>query len=140
MRQLRVITVAFAAVLSALLMQAPASAAPPPDQGEWKDLGEHNFYTGTGSLYYPWRAATISSDGGDFRFCIRTSTSEHLGLHQLREEDADGSSERVKNVDAGPDGCATVPNLDSFVDGDDNRAEFYIRTNLSRAIAVHYYD
>ncbi|CAL9670982.1 hypothetical protein [Streptomyces sp. enrichment culture] len=117
------------------LFAAPHAQAGP---GEWDDLGWKSFYKDS-SEYYPYRTTAVKSSGGDFKVCINTAATEDNGLlYRLMEEDP-GYDDQVGDYLTEP-GCWVFRKIGSFVDGDNNRAEFYIRTNDVSAMSVHYWD
>lgn len=115
------------------LSSAQAAHAAAAGPGEWDDLGSHDvFYR---SMY---RTDAVKSAGGDFKACITTTTTENEAYH-LREGDGDPQhTQRVATVYGA--GCWIFRDIGSYVDGDNNRAEFFIGTTDGSMLRVHYWD
>ncbi|MET8472480.1 hypothetical protein ABZY90_19165 [Streptomyces sp. NPDC006422] len=121
------------AVLTAALGMCLAQTAGAAAAAGWTDLG-------TKGVYYQseYRTHVVHSGGGSFKACITTSSSQKDTYH-LYEQDAEKyDAKLVADVNSG--GCWTFNNLDDYVDGDNNRAEFYIGTDDPGMKRVHYYD
>lgn len=127
------LTVSGTAVLAAALS---VSLAPPAQAGagEWDDLGTHGvFYN---SMY---RTKAVKSAGGAFKACIYTSSTNPDDFYDLMESDKGHDDKLVASVRGA--GCYTFRNIDAFVDGDNDRAEFFIGTGDDSAMRrVQYYD
>jgi hypothetical protein len=121
-----------AAALSMCFTQAAQSA--PAGGSNWDDLG-------TKGVYYQsqYRTKTVNSAGGDFKACITTSATTTETYH-LYEEDADVHNPKpVTSVDGAS--CWVFRDIGAYVDGGNDRAEFYIGTEGDpEMVRVHYYD
>ncbi|MGW2339414.1 hypothetical protein [Streptomyces sp. NPDC001661] len=122
-----VLTAALSMCLAQTVSAAPAASG-------WSDLGSKGVY-----YQSHYRTKTVNSGGGSFKACITTSNS-HKETYHLYEEDAQVYNPKlVKSVTGA--GCWTFSNLDDYVDGGNDRAEFYIASdNDSEMLRVHYYD
>ncbi|MFI6767522.1 hypothetical protein [Streptomyces sp. NPDC050355] len=76
------------------------------------------------------------STGGDFRTC-HTSQPEGANTFTLWEYDPNGSK-KVRSYSLSK-GCFIFKNIGNLVDGDNNKAEFFISTNLGEG-GVAFYD
>ncbi|MFA3876404.1 hypothetical protein ABS735_22390 [Streptomyces sp. MMCC 100] len=125
--------VAVAAAALALSF-TPAAAAAPAGGGSWDDLGTRDAY-----YQSEYRTKTVKSAGGDFRACITTSATTKES-YNLYEQDAEPyNAKRVATVKGA--GCWVFRDIGDYVDGDNNRAEFYIGTEDDpEMVRVHYYD
>ncbi|MBB3077981.1 hypothetical protein [Streptomyces violarus] len=127
--------VAVAVTAAALSMCFTQSAlAAPAGGGSWDDLGTKNVY-----YFSEYRTKTVQSSGGDFKACITSSTSSNA-TYGLYEEDAESlNSKLVTTVNKAS--CWVFRDIGAYVDGDNDRAEFYIGTgDDSEMVRVHYYD
>ncbi|MBO8200934.1 hypothetical protein JW613_21870 [Streptomyces smyrnaeus] len=112
---------------------AQAVHAAPPGPGEWDDLGTHGVY-----YQSRYRTKAVKSGGGDFKACI-TTTSTDSEFYDLLEQDSDPiRAKRVSQVRGA--GCWIFRNIGAYVDGDNNRAEFFIGTIDGGMKRVHYWD
>ncbi|MGR4851271.1 hypothetical protein ACWKT3_35640 [Streptomyces violaceus] len=120
------------AALSMCFTQSAQAA--PAGGGGWDDLG-------TKGVYYQseYRTKTVRSGGGDFKACITTSATTNE-TYNLYEEDAESSNAKlVTSVDKAS--CWVFRDLGAYVDGGNDRAEFYIGTEGDpEMVRVHYYD
>jgi hypothetical protein len=121
-----------AAALSMCLTQSALAA--PAGGGSWDDLGSKNAY-----YFSEYRTKTVQSSGGDFKACITSSTTGNA-TYGLYEEDAESlNSKLVTTVNKAS--CWVFRDIGAYVDGDNDRAEFYIGTGEdSEILRVHYYD
>jgi hypothetical protein len=121
-----------AAALSMCLTQSALAA--PAGRGSWDDLGSKNAY-----YFSEYRTKTVQSSGGDFKACITSSTTGNA-TYGLYEEDAESlNSKLVTTVNKAS--CWVFRDIGAYVDGDNDRAEFYIGTGEdSEILRVHYYD
>ncbi|MEU6196387.1 hypothetical protein [Streptomyces sp. NPDC047061] len=77
------------------------------------------------------------STGGDLEACITTaSTKSHA--YDLWEYDPNNADDFVDAVNGS--GCWIFRDIGKYVDGDNNRAEFYIGTYDDDALRVYWYD
>ncbi|MCQ6268689.1 hypothetical protein M1K46_24250 [Fictibacillus sp. WQ 8-8] len=118
---------------SALFLPANSAFA----SSGWDYVGESTFSKAS---------VPVKSTGGDFKVCLAEGWSWE-GYVKLMENDPDGKDEVVDPLlDFGKwldkDHCAVWTNLDKYVDGDNNRAEFYIVKSQGDdvKIRIYYYD
>ncbi|MGP4111498.1 hypothetical protein ACTWP5_11335 [Streptomyces sp. 4N509B] len=101
--------------------------------GEWDLVAESGFVQTSG---YSITKQALSA-GGDFLFCVTEG-----GHHRLREADTNGDD----FVDTSfrsylqPGGCELYENIGSYVDGSNNRAEFYVERIETGGGTVSFYD
>ncbi|WP_238189453.1 hypothetical protein [Paenibacillus sp. L3-i20] len=91
----------------------------------WQKVGEGTMAYQGGVTY---KSITVESKGDDFRVC-----SDKGGAYTLREYDPGTNADEnagQKTIPSGG-GCKTWENIGSFVDGTNNRAEFYVLTASS---------
>ncbi|MFF3333481.1 hypothetical protein ACFYWX_28680 [Streptomyces sp. NPDC002888] len=121
--------IAVTAATLSLSVAQPAQAG----AGEWDNLGRHDVYYDS-----QYRTKAVKSSGGAFKACIFTSSSES-SFYELQESDKGHDDKLVAEVRNG--GCYTFRNIDAYVDGDNNRAEFFIGTEDDpEMLSVQYYD
>ncbi|WP_399887216.1 hypothetical protein ACGH7X_22215 [Streptomyces sp. BBFR51] len=123
-----------AVVAAALSLSFAQAAQAAPAGGGWDDLG-------TREVYYQshYRTKTVKSAGGDFRACITSSTTTKRS-YSLYEQDAEVYNAKLVATAEGA-GCLVFRDIGDYVDGDNNRAEFYIGTEDDpEMVRVHYYD
>ncbi|WP_461012365.1 hypothetical protein [Streptomyces capparidis] len=104
------------------LSASPASA----DGGEWDFLGTKDFYA-NGGVY---TTHVAQSSGGDFKACLA-----HVGsppptqmTYSLYEWDESNADDYVTSATLPTTECLTARGISAFVDGDNGKAEFYLRT------------
>ncbi|MGW3718464.1 hypothetical protein ACWD8L_15250 [Streptomyces sp. NPDC005133] len=122
-------TVAVAVGGTFLLSATPAQAS-----SGWDYVGTTAF-PADGQDYS--RSGQALSTGGDVQFCISTGSSKFYD-YDLWEYDPSNDDDFVTSVSGA--GCWIVRGIGGYVDGDNNRAEFYIGTYDSSAVAVKWYD
>jgi hypothetical protein len=99
--------------------------------GEWDYLGHSGWVSRTTSI--------VESGGGNFMFCVEGYNNDTL--YHLYEYDPDNADDYVGFFDAelDPDKCTSAWNIDNFVDGTNDKAEFYVKANDGN-FKVHWYD
>jgi hypothetical protein len=109
----------------------PASASP-----GWDFVGTSGFtYVGNQGA---WVSSPAPSKGGNFRICMVTGSTTKQSYH-LHEEDPNGGDE-VGAASRTGSGCIDWYNIGRYVDGSNQRAEFYVFTGDSKVQSVAYYD
>lgn len=115
-----------ATAAAAVCLAAPAaSAAPDGPQlgpGEWDFLGSSELRLTTISGYYI--TDYVRSGGGDFAICLEEATS--AGYFTVKEYDPNNDDDVVRTVYLAEGYCAILRDIGGYVDGDNNRAEFYV--------------
>jgi hypothetical protein len=112
----------------------------PDGAGEWDYLGSDDF---------TWQSRNFESGGGDFMICL-SSDSPH-GDYQLWEEDPFNSDDPVRLNDGllnhliFPDdfdssGCYAFRGISNYVDGANDKAEFYVAGWMGGVATVYAYD
>lgn len=128
------VAVVTAALALSFAPAAQAAQAAPAGGGSWDDLGSR-------SVYYQshYRTKPVKSAGGDFRACITTSSTTKEFYHLYEEDGEVYNPKLVTSVEGA--GCWVFRDIGDYVDGDNDRAEFYIAAdNDSEMLRVHYYD
>jgi hypothetical protein len=104
--------------------------------GEWDYKGERS----TVSLDDPSSSYRVESGGGDFMFQIESSPVGGADYY-LYEYDPNSEDEYVGWCHLYPDDLACVAeDIGNYVDGSNNRAEFYLREEFSGSARVDYWD
>lgn len=98
--------------------------------------GSRIAYSGT---HAAWVSEPITSTGGDFKVCVETRSTSNQA-YRLYEYDPSNADDFVGTRWRTGSGCLEWHNVGDFVDGSDNRAEFYLHTADSKAWWVDYYD
>ncbi|MEU5609148.1 hypothetical protein ACI2L4_11135 [Streptomyces sparsogenes] len=122
---------ALAALAVPLLAPSTASAAP-----GWQHIGTSGFTYWSGGVYV---SEPVESGGGGFQACVFSDAGSQW--YQLYEYDPSNADEpiggRRYQVEGG---CETWDGIDAYADGDNNKAELFLRTDDGRAYKVDYYD
>ncbi|AEI41011.1 hypothetical protein [Paenibacillus mucilaginosus] len=139
-KKIRTLSLALACVLalpygsamaaeSAAIPTVEKSQAAPAGAGEWDYVGSSTF---------TYSSAVAKSAGGDFLVCLESGPS---GYYNLYEDDPDGNAdERVGYVYLYAGACGAFRSIGGFVDGDNNRAEFYVYKAFGGTATVSFYD
>jgi hypothetical protein len=117
-----------------LLAPTPASAG-----SGWDFAGRGKFVVyGTNGSY--WTQPYGLSAGTNFLTCINTKTNipENYYLHEYDE--GNNADESVDVQTQTGSGCLEWKGISDYVDGANDRAEFYIFTYDSQATSVDYFD
>ncbi|MFW6724072.1 hypothetical protein ACHZ98_28765 [Streptomyces sp. MAR4 CNY-716] len=124
------------AIAAALAVSAPSTNAAQSGAGEWDYKGVFPFVAkGTGA--FPYETHAVYSGGGNLKVCIKTSTTAD---HYYLLTEWDPGTNIDEHVATRGSGCWEAIGLDRFVDGDNNRAEFYVATSDSAAVSAQYWD
>ncbi|MGP4111497.1 hypothetical protein ACTWP5_11330 [Streptomyces sp. 4N509B] len=128
MPRLRTATIAALVLAAGIAGTGPAMAGP----GAWDHVGTKPFING---ITYDY-TEPVHSAGGDFRACVTTS-----GYYRLREDDTDLDDLVHYDFEYFPAGaCRDYLSIGGWVDGSNNRAEFYLERNSVGAGSAVYYD
>ncbi|MGM0884594.1 MAG: hypothetical protein ACQEXQ_26600 [Bacillota bacterium] len=100
----------------------------PMGAGEWDYLGSSTFVNSS---------AIAKSSGGDFLVCLESGPS---GYYNLYEYDPDNADDKVGYVYLYPGACGAFRSIGGFVDGDNQRAEFYVYKAWGGTATVSFYD
>ena len=111
---------AASAVALMAMLAGPANAVTPYGAGEWDWVGSDVFTTQSANFY---------SGGGDFMLCLSSDSKQ--GQYRLMEEDDFDHDEIVEmyfyfDTDFDSAGCKVFHGINSFVDGDNGKAELYL--------------
>ncbi|WP_052850167.1 hypothetical protein [Streptomyces avicenniae] len=110
----------------------------PAAPGEWDYLGSRNFWWSSAGGHY--RTDHVNSGGGDFQICVAASSNTRQG-YVLREYDPDSADEYVgPTIFLASGDCVVYRGIGGYVDGTNNRAEFYFSTLSSLANSASYWD
>jgi hypothetical protein len=118
---------ALAAATAVVCLAAPAASAvegPQLGPGEWDYLGSSALQV-TGTYNY-FTTNHVKSGGGDFAICLEDATS--AGIFTVMEYDPDNADDKVREVYLSEGACSILRDIGGYVDGDNNRAEFYVAT------------
>jgi hypothetical protein len=109
----------------------------PPAQASsgWDYIGYTKFPVSAKEEYE--QSGRILSTGGDLMACISTGSTKKYA-YDLWEYDVSSGDEFVGAVSG--NGCWIWRDIGKYVDGDNNRAEFYIGTFDWDAVGVQWYD
>ncbi|MFJ2590983.1 hypothetical protein [Streptomyces sp. NPDC087538] len=99
------------------------SGATSASAGDWDYLG-HSFFQWN-STSGSYLTKSFQSAGGYFKIC--TSYGSPKATYTIWESDPDNPDDWVGSYTLGSEACATL-NVQSVVDGDNNRAELYVET------------
>ncbi|WP_327311972.1 hypothetical protein [Streptomyces sp. NBC_01235] len=113
------------------------SAQPSVAGSGWDYVGTSQFRDPEVDEYTDYVAGPRKSAGGNFLTCITTSATEESN-YSLYEKDP-GNDDYVATYWGGA-GCLEWKNISRFVDGKNNRAEFYVVTGGESAVRVKFYD
>ncbi|MER8159950.1 hypothetical protein [Streptomyces sp. NPDC094472] len=103
-----------------LLAASPAVASP-----GWDFLYGTTFGPTDGGKYRSLKVGV--SHGGNFATCLNTSDDDNLQGYSLYEQDASGNpDEHVGYQTMAGDHCLYWYDIGKYVDGDNDRAEFYV--------------
>lgn len=118
----------FAAVFP---LSAHAEKAGTTGAGEWDKLGTYT---------YTYSSPTVYSSGGDFRVCLSGSTPFSVSLHLYEDDPGDNPDEYVGSNYFSPGECHTFSSIGKFVDGSNNKAEFFVTDYSGKSKTVTFYD
>ncbi|MFC7898457.1 hypothetical protein [Streptomyces sp. NPDC057381] len=113
-----------------------AIGVPELTSGGWDYVGTSEFHRNP-YPYQQYSSKPKKSTGGNFLTCITTANTKSA-MYQLWEADP-GRNDNVATYVGGA-GCLAWKNIGKYVDGSNNRAEFYIRTDDYAAMRVKSYD
>jgi hypothetical protein len=122
------LAVALGALSVSLLAVPSASAA----EGDY--LGSYSF--GWNSNAGAYVTSVVNSSGGNFKTCVSSSAS---ATYYLYEYDPDNPDDLIGSVVLSNGDCHTFY-VDNYVDGDNGRAELYLRTSSSAASSAKFWD
>lgn len=84
--------------------------------GQWDYIGSSTFTSSSAIAY---------STGGDFAFCLYSGPK---AVYELWEDDPGNSNnDYVGKAEISKNQCGIVRGIGNFVDGDNKRAEFYVK-------------
>ncbi len=118
---------ALAAATAVVCLAAPAASAvegPQLGPGEWDYLGSRALQVT--NIPNQFSTGYVESGGGDFAICLEDSTS--AGIFRVMEYDPGNADEEVREVYLSEGACSILRDIGGYVDGDNNRAEFYVTT------------
>lgn len=126
----------FALTLAVALSLPIAGAFAEGKHGKWTKVGTDTFTT---------RSKIVKSGGGDFKFCLVSGSGGYFNLY---EEDHFGDNDdynkrdvHVKTVKLTKKSkCATIRNVNRYVDGFDGQAEFYLTKRGKEKVTVTFWD
>jgi hypothetical protein len=105
--------------------------------GEWDPVGsDHLTYRGTSNGTDIYGTDSVNSGGGDFKVCI--SSGSPSNYYTLVEYDPSNADDIVSAKWISSGGCAVWSSIGGYVDGDNNKAEFYV--TASKAAYAYFYD
>lgn len=116
---LKLIGVALFASMAVAVGAGSATAS-----GGWDDAGSSSFKYRDTSLHL-WFTGYVKSTGGNFRACVDPTDRAHE--YALWEHDT-SVSKKVSSSRSSSGGCLTFKSIGDYVDGDNNRAEFFLST------------
>jgi hypothetical protein len=79
----------------------------------------------TGNLYY-YRTEYVYSDGGSFKVCNYNMSSTKFFVYEY--DPGSNNDDYVYSWTLGMSKCYTFTGLDKFKDGDNNKAELYVKS------------
>ncbi|WP_437978308.1 hypothetical protein WMF11_17825 [Sorangium sp. So ce295] len=109
----------------ALVMTSSTASA---GSGEWDYVGSSSF---------SYTSAVVKSAGGDFMICLESGPS---GYYSLYEDDSSNADEYVGYVYLRPGACGAFRGIGGFVDGDNDRAEFYVYKSFGGSATMTFWD
>lgn len=112
-------------------LSAHAEKAGTAGAGEWDKLGTYT---------YTYSSPTVYSSGGDFRVCLSGSTPFSVLLHLYEDDAGDNPDEYVGSNYFSPGECQTFSSIGKFVDGSNNKAEFFVTDYSGKSKTVTFYD
>lgn len=122
---------ALAALAVPLVAPSTASAAP-----GWQHIGTSGFTYWSDAVYV---SEPVESGGGGFQACVFSDAGSQW--YQLYEYDPSSGDDPIDEPRFQVEGgCETWYGIDAYADGDNNKAELFLRTNDRRAYRVDYYD
>ncbi|MXQ54730.1 hypothetical protein [Shimazuella alba] len=83
----------------------------------------------TGKLTY-YRTSYIHSDGGSFKVCNKNMGTTKFFVYEYDPNGGYGNDDYVYSWTLSMGKCYTFTNLDKFKDGDNNKAELYVKAAL----------
>lgn len=126
------IGVIVAAAFSVLPMATAQAGA-----GDWDYRGNRDFHS-RNSEYWPYGTGAVYSGGGSFKVCVNSASTENE-YYSLDEYDAGSNPDEQPAIWVGS-GCTVISNLGKYVDGSNNRAEFYVTTTDGSAVSADLWD
>lgn len=117
--------------VTATVLAAPSATAGP---GEWDFLGQYALYESSQPGVY--RTLTAKSGGGDLRVCLLDGPS-WTARYSLWEYDPNNADDHVMDFYLDEGRCVVFRSIGGYVDGDNNRAEFYIRATVRGLVEIH---
>ncbi|MFW6724071.1 hypothetical protein ACHZ98_28760 [Streptomyces sp. MAR4 CNY-716] len=126
------------AIAAALAVSAATAHAAQSGAGEWDYKGTYSFIA-KGSKYWPYETNAVYSGGGSLKICFNP-TPTNRDAFVLNEWDPGANADEFDIAPVYGSECWVVDDLDRFVDGDNNRAEFYLSTFDPNAVSVQYWD
>lgn len=98
--------------------------------GQWDYIGSSTFTSSSAIAY---------STGGDFAFCLYSGPT---AVYELWEDDpGNNNNDYVGKAELSKDECGIVRGIGSFVDGDNKRAEFYVKkTGAGGSARIDFWD
>lgn len=112
-------------------LTAQAEKAGTAGAGEWDKLGTYT---------YTYSSPTVYSTGGDFRVCLSGSTPFSVSLHLYEDDPGDNPDDYVGANYFSPGECHTFGSIGKFVDGSNNKAEFFVTDYSGKSKTVTFYD
>lgn len=125
--KLKMISTGFLAFIFALISPFSVFAG----AGEWDYLGTQTYIYSSKPVY---------SGGGDFKVCLSSNMNISLSLHLYEDDAGDNPDEYVGSNYFSPGECHVFSNIGKYVDGDNNKAEFYVSDYTGKYITVTFYD
>lgn len=97
--------------------------------GEWDNLGTYT---------YIYSSKPVHSGGGDFRVCLSSSVNFSTTLHLYEDDPGDNADEYVGANYFSPGECYTFSSIGKYVDGTNNKAEFYVFDYSGKYVTVTF--
>ncbi|MDR2993760.1 MAG: hypothetical protein LBV11_08020 [Bacillus cereus] len=114
--------------LSAVALVTPLTSAFAAG-GEWDYLGWETTHWNSTTGYYI--TDPVYSSGGDFKVCGTVNTNAVMYLYEYDSGSNKDEYVGQLNAYAGKESCKIFRSIGKFVDGDNKKAEFYIRTHAN---------
>lgn len=99
--------------------------------GEWDKLGTYTYIYSSNPVY---------SGGGDFRVCLSSKSNFSVTLHLYEDDAGDNQDDYVGANYFSPGECYNFNNIGKYVDGDNNKAEFFVFDYSGKYVTVTFYD
>lgn len=129
---LGIASAAVGALTVSMFAAGPAAAGPGWDRAGKSDMVKNK----TGD---PYRSAKPGlSAGGNFMVCFGGSVGK--SSFKLYEADTGNADDYVGTYGANAKGCIVANKIGKYVDGSNNRAEFYVTTKYSGSSYAEYWD